>query len=198
MLLPLNNLPLYMHMFNTLLKVKEKLDIDIYCYCSDEKIKDTLPHDVNFLKRPISLDTDETLGSDISRTFCETIDADIYCVCHATSPFIKSSSIIRGIENVLNYDNDSAFSSSEVKSFVWYEGKPLNYNLDNIVKTQDITPIYIETCAFYVFKKNVIKNNRRIGNNPAIIKTSHIESIDIDTEDDYNFAKQISYLVSDS
>ena len=54
MLLKLRQKYLCQYIFDTLLKVKKKLlkySIDIYCFCSDEKIKDYLPSDIIFLKR---------------------------------------------------------------------------------------------------------------------------------------------------
>ena len=66
---------------------------------------------------------------------------------------------------------------------------------NKVFKTQDLEPIYIETSAFYIFKKNIIiENNRRIGFNPKMIITNYIESIDIDYSEDYELAKKLIKL----
>ena len=52
-------------------------------------------------------------------------------------------------------------------------------------------PIYVETSALYGFKKELIFDNRRIGNNPFMIEVDSVESIDIDTIDEYELAKKL-------
>ena len=194
MLLPLGNKLLCQFIFETLVNVKKQFDnsIDIYCFCSDSKIKEFLPDGVNFLEREKSLDTNETKGLDIYKSFVNLVDADTYILCHATSPFIKEASISAGINKVLKEGYDSAFSVSEVKTFCWFKNKPLNYSFTNIVRTQDIEPIYWETSAFYIFKKNVIEQGRRIGDKSFMVKTDRIESVDIDEKEDFELAKSIN------
>lgn len=192
MLLPLGNKLLCQYIFNTLIEVKKVIDIDIYCYCSDEKIKEYLPNDIIFLKRDSILDSNETKGMDIYKSFINLIDSDIYCLCHATSPFIQKESILIGLNKILNENHDSSFSASKIQTFTWFKNNPINYNFDNIVRTQDIEPIYWETSAFYIFTKDIIKiHNRRIGFNPFIVETNKIESIDIDEKEDYELAIKI-------
>ena len=61
--------------------------------------------------------------------------------------------------------------------------------MDDIPRTQDIEPIWIETSAFFIFKKEIFTvHNRRIGFNPYIQEVSGIEAIDIDEKEDYDFA----------
>ena len=202
MLLPLGNSLLFQHIFNTLIEVKKEVEdevkkevedeVEIYCFCSDESIKNLLPNDVNFLKRDSKLDRDETKGIEIYNSFCSQIDADIYVLCHATSPFIKSRSIINGLNKVLYEKYDSSMSVSKIQTFCWYDNKTLNYELTNVVRTQDIKPVYWETSAFYIYKSDILKtHNRRIGFNPYLVTTDRIESIDIDEREDYDLAKSI-------
>lgn len=195
MLLPLGDKLLCQHIFRTLLLVKQVIDVDIYCYCSDEQIKHYLPNDVIFLKRSVELDRDETKGMEIYKCFSSEIKADIYGLFHATSPFIDKSSIIEGFNKILYEQYDSSFSCSKIQTFSWYKNTPLNYSLNNIVKTQDIEPIYWETSAFYLFKKSVLETNKRIGTNPYMIVTNRVESVDIDEKDDYEIAKAIIHTV---
>ena len=192
MLLPIGNKLLCQHIFDILLEVKKTIDMDIYCFCSDEKIKQYLPENIIFLKREVSLDLNETKGLDIYKSFSEKIDADIYGLFHATSPFIKSESIVKGFNKLINENFDSSFSVSKIQTFTWFEDKPLNYDLDNVVRTQDIKPIFYETSAFYIFESDILKkNNRRIGDNSSMIETDNIEAIDIDERKDYELAKNI-------
>jgi CMP-N-acetylneuraminic acid synthetase len=64
--------------------------------------------------------------------------------------------------------------------------------LDNIPRTQDLEPIYVETSAFFIFRRDIWKQqHRRIGNKPYVAVTDRIESIDIDNPDDFTLAEAI-------
>jgi len=195
MLLPLGNKLLCQHIFYTLLEVKKEFGnkCQVYCFCSDEKIKEYLPEGILFLKRDSELDKNETKGILIYKSFLNIIDdGDIYAICHATSPFIKKDSIVKGLKMMLDHGHDSALSISRVQTFCWYKNKTLNYDLNNIVRTQDIEPIFWETSAFYMFKKHILQDmDKRIGNNPYFVETDRIESIDIDEKEDYDLAAKI-------
>ena len=188
-ILPLGNKPLCYHIFETLKKI-QKID-HIYVYCSNPTIKQYIPSDIIFMKRPKSLDHNETKGLDIYKEFIKDVDADIYILTHATSPFIKSSSIEKGLDAVLYHGYDSSFRVRKAKTYGWYQNQPLNYNLNDVVRTQDLEPIYLENSAFYIFQKELIRQNRRIGDNPYKVLTNKIESVDIDEIDDYNLAQNI-------
>ena len=61
------------------------------------------------------------------------------------------------------------------------------------MRTQDIKPIFYETSAFYIFRNELLKKyNRRIGQNPFMVETDNIESIDIDEKKDYELAININ------
>lgn len=72
------------------------------------------------------------------------------------------------------------------------EGKPFNYTLDNIPRTQDLQPIYEETSGFYIYTHDVMTElHRRIGENPFIVEIGEIESIDIDEAEDFIIADAV-------
>ncbi|SDB30211.1 cytidylyltransferase domain-containing protein [Eubacterium oxidoreducens] len=185
--LPIAGHPLCWHICNTLADVEE---IDqIYVYCSDMEVKRYLPDGVSVLQRPKWLDGDLVKGFDIYREFIKQIDADIYILAHTTSPFIKSESIENALMHVISGENDSAFSAERVQTFAWYKGKPINYDLNDVPRTQDMEAIWVETSAFYIFKKEIFtEHNRRIGFTPYIQEVSGIEAVDIDEKSDYDRA----------
>ena len=72
-------------------------------------------------------------------------------------------------------------------------GKPLNYDMKNIVRTQDLDPIYMETGAFFIFRKEVFTElGQRIGNHPYIYEIDQFEAVDIDEAEDFEFAKVVA------
>lgn len=185
--LPIADHPLCWHICNSLLKVRE-ID-EVYVYCSDEAVKQYIPEGILFKKREKWMDGDLVKGSEIYREFIKEVDADIYILAHTTSPFIKASSIENALLKILNGKNDSAFSAERIQTFAWYQGKPINYDLNDVPRTQDMEPIWVETSAFYMFKKEIFTvHDRRIGFAPYIQEVSGLEAIDIDEEKDYDLA----------
>jgi len=186
-ILPIGGKPLCWHICNTLSQV-EAID-EVYVYCSDEAVKEYIPEKVIYKKRNPRLDGDLVKGFEIYKSFIDEVDADIYVLAHTTSPFIKKESVEIALDQVVNNDFDSAFSAQRVQTFAWYKGEPINYDLTNVPRTQDLEPIWIETSAFFVFRKEVFTvHNRRIGFKPYIQETSGAENIDIDEKEDYEMA----------
>ena len=186
-ILPIAGHPLCWHICNTLNHIKG-ID-EVYVYCSDETVTQYIPKEIKFLKRPEWLDQDSVKGFDIYREFIKSIDADVYILAHTTSPFIKIESCQIALNHILSGENDSAFSAERIQTFAWYQGKPINYDLNDVPRTQDMEPIWIETSAFFMFKKEIFTlHNRRIGFNPYIQEVSGIEAIDIDEKKDYDIA----------
>jgi len=176
------------YILDTLSMVKE-ID-DIYVYCSSPRIKEYLPERVKFLERPKKLDEPGTLGMDIYQSFADRVPADYYLLCHATSPYLKSSSIETGIR-AIQAGYDSAFAVIKKKTFAWFKSVPLNYSLRHVPRTQEITPVFLETSAYYLFSSRTLLDGKRIGDNPFMVETSDIEAIDIDEEADFALAERL-------
>lgn len=182
--------PLMCYILDTLVSV-DLID-EVYVYCSQEEIIQYLPAGVKFLKRPEYLDRDETLGKEIYEEFINTVDADVYVLAHTTSPFMKKGTVENALKHIVDGGYDSAFSSEKIQTFTWFNGKPLNYDLKEIPRTQTIEPVYVETSAFFMFKRDVWKlHKQRIGFNPYFALVDKIEGLDIDWPEDFEFAEKI-------
>ncbi|WP_343338762.1 hypothetical protein TPELB_09680 [Terrisporobacter petrolearius] len=179
--------PLVQCILKSLVNVPE-ID-ETYVYCSNEKIKDYLIEGVKYIKRSEELDTAQATSQDIIDSFMQEVDADVYVLSHATSPFVKEEKISICINKVKNENYDSAFTAEKLQHLLWSENKPLNFDAENIPRTQDLVPIYNEVSAAYVFKKDTFKKlNRRIGLNPYICEVSALEATDIDYPEDFEIA----------
>ena len=191
-LLPLGGHPLVWHICHTLLQCKT---IDqSYIFCSDPHVMDHVPQSprLQFLQRDPWLDGDMVTAQDTYGAFTSEVDADIYVAALATAPFISAASIDAGVRAIAEQGYDSAFSSKRLQTFVWYDGQPVNYTPERIPRTQDLQPLQMETCGFYAFSRQMWQqHHRRIGLNPYIVEVGHREAIDIDTREDYEFAKTI-------
>jgi len=190
-----NGQPLCHYILDTLLKVNG-ID-EIYVYCSNPKIQDYMPIGVKYLKRKESLDTSKTKMNEVLKCFAEDVDADIYLMTHATSPFVSSDSIQAALNKVKSGEYDSALAVQKVQEFLWKDGEPFNYDLSNIPRTQDLPALYRETSGFYIYKKEIIlKHNRRIGFKPYLKEVLKIESIDIDEYEDFQIANAVFNMIN--
>lgn len=164
----------------------------IIVYCSDEAVIPYLPDGVEFLQRPASLDLPTANFSQIMQTFIIDVDADVYVYAHATAPFIKVATMRDCIEAVRSGRFDSAFCAKRIQTFLWRSGQPLNFDPQNLPRTQDLTPIYQETSGVYVFTKDTYKKyGQRVGHHPFIKEVNFKEAIDIDHPEDFILAETL-------
>ncbi|MCI8333341.1 MAG: acylneuraminate cytidylyltransferase family protein [Lachnospiraceae bacterium] len=181
--------PLCKYVFETAKKV-HGLD-EIYVICSDEKICNYIPEGIKFKKRPLRLDGPLIKSKDILEWFTKEVNADIYVLMHVTQPFIKEETIQTAVEMVRDCDYDSAFAAHIIKEFAWYKNSPINYTFDNVVRTQELEPIYVEG-ELFIFKKEIFtKYGRRIGFKPYIHPIDWKESICIDEQKDFEMAQMV-------
>lgn len=185
-----NGNPLCYYILSTLLTVKG-VD-DVYVYCSNPGIQEFIPNGVRFLQRSASLDQDSTKMNEVLQCFAADVPADIYVMTHTTAPFISRESIEKGLRAVESGEYDSSFAAKKLQDFLWKDGTPFNYELNDIPRTQDLPELYEETSGFYIYKADVMtKLNRRIGAKPFIVEVSEIEGIDIDEAEDFMIADAI-------
>ncbi len=192
-ILPLAGRPLCWHMANTLLRAKG-ID-EVYIYCSDEAILRYLPYGVRLKIRDRRLDGDQVKGFEIYDSFIKEVEADVYVLAHATSPFLSVYSVENALRHISQYKCDSAFSAKRIQSFAWYGNRPINYDSEDIPRTQDLEPIWVETSGFFMFKKEILTvHHRRIGFHPYIQEVSGPEAIDIDGKKDYDYAVMMAKM----
>lgn len=185
-----NGKPLCWYILSTLLTV-EGID-EVYVYCSNPDIKEFIPEGVKYLRRSESLDQDTTIMNEVLSCFAKDVPADVYVMTHTTAPFISKESIEKGLSAVFSGEYDSSFAAKKLQNFLWKDGVPFNYELNNIPRTQDLPPLFEETSGFYIYRNEVMtKLNRRIGDKPYIVEVGEIESVDIDEPEDFMIADAI-------
>ncbi len=190
-LLPLLGKPMCWHILNTLHEV-EGID-EVYAYCSDDAIQQYIPEGVRHLKRDVKLDGDLVKGFEIYDAFIGQVDADVYVLAHTTSPFLKKDSVANALGHILAGSHDSAFTAQRIQTFAWYKGEPINYDVNDVPRTQDIEPVYVETSGFYMFQKEIFtKHRRRVGFTPFIQQVDDMEALDIDEQKDYDMALRLA------
>jgi CMP-N-acetylneuraminic acid synthetase len=123
------------------------------------------------------------------------IDADFYIMTHTTNPLVSHNSIKQAIaifkEALAEKKADSLFSVTKFQERLYdSQVHALNHDPKNLIRTQDLNPLFIENSNLYLFTNDSFrKTNARIGINPMILETDQRESIDIDTTYDWELAE---------
>ena len=122
-------------------------------------------------------------------------DGNYYLQTHSTNPLLSVNSIDRSIEFFFekNKNYDSLFSVNKYQSRFYDEsGNGINHNQKELVKTQDLPNFYEENSCIYIFSKDSFtKHKNRIGSKPILFPLTKIESCDIDTPEDFEFAEYL-------
>jgi len=126
-------------------------------------------------------------------------DNKIFLMTHTTNPLISKRTLSNAIDIFLNRDKnqfDSLYSATKFQGRFYYEGSiAINHNPNELLRTQDLPPVYLENSCLYLFEKNIFLDTKtRIGKMPILFETPQLESVDIDTQDEWYLA---NLLVSD-
>jgi CMP-N-acetylneuraminic acid synthetase len=117
---------------------------------------------------------------------------------HTTNPFLSKSTINNSILTYYklfkNNEIDSLFTVDKIQNRLYqFDGTPINHDPENLIRTQDLIPWYQENSNLYLFSKNSFNSTKaRIGLKPFLYVTPKFESIDIDDENDWNFAEIVA------
>jgi len=187
-----NGKPLYHWILETLEDVSS---IDKIIVNTDaEEVINSAPElfDIEVSVRPDNLRGDFVSMNKIIEYEVASNDAEIYLQTHCTNPLLTPETINNCIEEYLHSEtNDSLFTVTRHQKMLYDENlNPINHNPEELVRTQDLPPVFEDNSNLYIFTERVIDNiGRRIGNNPMIYEMDEIESIDIDTPIDFEMAK---------
>lgn len=144
--------------------------------------------EVTILKRPDYLLGDMVsiqplIAYDISQT-----NGNYYLQTHSTNPLLTKETIDKAILTFFSQNkHDALFSVTPVKSrFYWPDGKGINHDPSNLIRTQDLEPIYEENSCFYIFSRETNnKHQNRLGSNPMMYHINPLEAADIDDWEDF-------------
>lgn len=131
------------------------------------------------------------------------IDADVYLMTHTTNPLVTPATISASLAAFRAARDagtaDSLFTVDRVQTrFYRADGSAVNHDPDNLVRTQDLEPWFEENSNLYVFTRESFSLTRaRIGRKPMMYEGPRFESIDIDTQEDWDFAVVAARLLQE-
>jgi CMP-N-acetylneuraminic acid synthetase len=192
--------PLYHH-------IVENLDVT---YAVDEILIDTdsprvileakdLSPKVRVIERPEHLRGDFVSMNKVIAHDLEQSRADIYLQTHATNPLLKPQTIANALKAfVESEEHDSLFTVNQYQSrFYHADGTPLNHDPENLIRTQDLDPLYEENSGLYVFtRESFFGLGRRIGAKPLLYPIDRIEATDIDDAFTFRLAELLALYAS--
>lgn len=122
------------------------------------------------------------------------VPADLYLMTHTTNPLLSPATIRAALaayaEAAASGKADSLFSVNRIQTrFYRADASAVNHDPDNLVRTQDLEPWFEENSNLYLFTRDSFAaTGARIGKTPMMFATPRFESIDIDDQDDWDFA----------
>jgi CMP-N-acetylneuraminic acid synthetase len=190
-----NGSPLYHAIVKAL--IKSKYISNIIVNTDSVAIKKDIENNFPFIKiinRHLSLQGDFVSMNSIIESDISVISADYFIQTHSTNPLLTTATLDSSIEFFLNNSikYDSVFSVTKLKSrFYWENGDPINHNPKELLRTQDLDPIFEENSNFYIFSKESFQKagSKRIGLKPLMVEVDKLEAIDIDEIQDFTIAE---------
>jgi len=188
--------PLYHAIMKSLLSSKY-IDKVVINTDSDVIAKDAKK---NFGDKVLIIDRPESIrGGDVSMNII--IDCDLnqlegehFLQTHSTNPLLRAETIDKAVEAYFESldEYDSLFGVTKVQTrFYDKDANPVNHNPQELLRTQDLEPLYEENSNFYIFSKDSFlkAGKKRIGLKPQIFEVNKLEAIDIDEPEDFKLAE---------
>ena len=148
------------------------------------------------LERPEDIRGDFVTMNVIIAYDLSQIQGEHFLQTHSTNPLLTTGNIDKCIE--FYFDNpavyDSLFTVTRHNArFYWQDGQPLNHNPQEMLRTQDLPPIYEENSNLYLFSRESFhrSGNRRIGLKPYMMEIDNLVAVDIDEERDFVMAEML-------
>jgi CMP-N-acetylneuraminic acid synthetase len=133
----------------------------------------------------------DIIGYDLSR-----LAGEHFLQTHSTNPLLTPASVDRAIESYFKHLDryDSVFSVTQWQTrLYWKDGSAINHDPRELIRTQDLPPVFEENSNFYIFSRSSFHaaGSKRIGNRPFMYVLDKLEASDIDIEEDFLMAEFI-------
>jgi CMP-N-acetylneuraminic acid synthetase len=195
---PLAGKPLYQYVLNSLLACPEiqQVVVDTDSPPIIAGLRRDFPG-VRILERPEHLQADKIPMNEILLYDTSQVEADFYLQTHSTNPLLRTSTLSRAIQALLdNYPAyDSLFSVTRLQTRLWDQlGRAINHNPALLLQTQDLPPVFEENSNIYIFTRQTLLSRRnRLGERPLLFEMDAAEAWDIDEQIDFDI---VNFLMS--
>lgn len=195
-----NGKPLFHHVLNTLVNSAkiEKVIINT----DSELIAESAQtfENVEIFYRPDEICGDFVSMNDIIAYDIQKSKGKFFLQTHSTNPLLKTGTINKAIDvffDSLKEGYDSVFSVTRHQTRLYTkDGQALNHNPKELIRTQDLDPLFEENSNFFIFSNESFQKagQKRIGLKPKMIEVDKLEAVDIDEPQDFLLAEAIQKL----
>ena len=199
----LNGKPLYMWILDSLLQCDEISQVVIDTDSNHEDLLKLKSSDkIRIKKRNLNLLGDDVSMNLLIKDYLADQPDDSFLMTHATNPFLSPKTIRNSISKfneIVSSGFDSLISVNKYQTRFYFDDfSPINHDPNILLKTQDLDCVYEENSCIYIFTKDsfIGNNDNRIGRHPFLFTIPSIESIDIDTKEDWEFAQLVAEHVT--
>ncbi len=188
--------PLFAYILRSLEKVEQISEIVVDTDSQDirDGISELFPQ-VTLINRPEHLRKGEIPMNEILLHDSSVVKADFYLQSHSTNPLLEPETIQQAIVAFLEAipQKDSLFSVTELHTRLYdSDAKAINHDPKELLRTQDLPPIYEENSCLYMFSRESLeKQGHRIGKRPVMHVIPAEQALDIDEESDFLMAESI-------
>lgn len=113
---------------------------------------------------------------------------------NVTNPLAEAHVYRKAIEeySVMDKKYDCLLSVYEVKDYLFYNGKPVNFQPNPWPKSQDLKGVCAMSYVINILKrKDMVRWGSCVGNNPYFFYLDKLTSTDVDFQEDFDFCEMI-------
>lgn len=148
---------------------------------------------VQLIERPEHLRAGTVAMNDVILHDMGVVGAAHYLQTHSTNPLLRDSTVEQAIGAYFAHLDrfDSLFGVTRLQTRLWSEDlRPINHDPDELLRTQDLPPVYEENSCLYIFGAGVFaERGNRLGERPQAFEIDAAEAADIDDELDFEVAE---------
>ena len=191
--------PLFEYILETLHMVQEvdEIVVDTDSSVIRAGVRNAFPA-VTLLDRPEALRGGHVPMNEVLLHDVGQVEAEHYLQTHSTNPLLQADTISRAIHSYLEGlpHYDTLFSVTAWRTRFWSDmTEPINHDPHELIRTQDLAPIFEENSCIYLFDRSgFLARRNRIGERPLMFELPRREGLDIDDEFAFHLA---SVLLSD-
>jgi len=126
------------------------------------------------------------------------VPADVYLMTHTTNPLLSTGTVRAAFQafQAASAEGraDSLFTVNRFQTrFYGSDGRPINHDPSNLIRTQDLEPWFEENSNLYIFTGASFRaTGARIGRKPIMFTSPRLESFDIDDQEGWELAEAIA------
>lgn len=136
--------------------------------------------------------TDEVPMSEVYAAMAAQVETELVLLTHVTNPLAGAGAYRRCLDAFWEgrYEHGTLTTVAPVRDFLYLEGRALNFDPGKKPRSQDLPPIMRLTHVVSIAPREfVISRKEWFDHNPLFLELSPLESVDIDTELDFEVAE---------